>query len=159
MEPRLNLKEVAPEALRALHALDQYVTSSGFEPSLLDLVRLRASQINKCAYCIDAHTKDARARGETEQRIYALDAWRDTPFYTERERAALAWTEAVTLINESHVPDELYQSVRQQFSAKELVDLTVEVIYINGWTRLGISFRPVPGTYQPHKTVPVLEHA
>ena len=159
MEPRLNLKEVAPEALRALHALDQYVTSSGFEPSLLDLVRLRASQINKCAYSIDAHTKDARARGETEQRLYALDAWRDTPFYTERERAAMAWTEAVTLISESHVPEELYQSVRQQFSEKELVDLTLEVIYIDGWNRLGISFRPVPGTYQPHKTVPVLEHA
>lgn len=130
-------------------ALEKYVNQSGLERPLIELVKLRASQINGCAYCIDMHTKDARAAGESEQRLYALTAWRETPFYSERERAALAWTEAVTLIADGHVPDEVYEQARTQFSEKELVDLTMAVIAINGWNRLAISFRTVPGTYQP----------
>lgn len=159
MEPRLKYREVAPEGLRTMLNLEHYINTSGLEHSLLDLIRLRASQMNGCAFCIDAHTKDARAQGETEQGLYALGAWRDTPFYTDRERAALAWTEAVTLIDESSIPEELYESIRQQFSAKELVDLTLAVIAINGWNRLAVSFRTVPGSYQPHTKIPVLEHA
>ncbi len=129
--------------------LEDYVQSSGLEHGLLDLVKLRASQINGCAYCIDMHTKDARARGETEQRLYALDAWEETPFYTERERAALAWTEAVTRVFDGHVPDAVYETARKQFSEKELVNLTLAIVAINGWNRLAISFRTVPGSYQP----------
>ncbi len=151
MEPRLKSAEVDPEGYRAMINLDRYVRSSGLEHSLLELVKIRASQINGCAFCIDMHTKDARAEGETEQRIYALSAWQETPFFSERERAALAWTEALTLISENNVPDELYESVSQQFSEKELVDLTLAVIAINGWNRLAISFRSVPGSYQPKK--------
>lgn len=149
MEPRLNYKEVAPEGYRTMLALGHYVKVCGLETPLLELIRIRASQMNGCAFCIDMHTQDARAGGETEQRIYALDAWRETPFYTERERAALAWTEAVTLIGESHMPEDLYKSVSQQFSPKELVDLTLAVISINGWNRLAVSFRTVPGSYKP----------
>jgi len=149
VEARIEHTKVAPEALKAMSTLEAYVRRSGLEPSLLDLVRLRASQINGCAYCIDMHTKDARAAGETEQRLYELDAWREAPFYTERERAALAWTEAVTLVSEEHVPDNVYEAARRQFSEKELVDLTMAVVAINGWNRLAISFRAVPGTYQP----------
>lgn len=130
-------------------ALEKYVHNSGLEPSLIELVKLRASQINGCAYCIDMHTKDARAAGESEQRLYALSAWQETPFYSARERAALAWTEAVTLVANEHVPDDVYEHVREQFGDKELVDLTLAVIAINGWNRLAISFRSVPGTYQP----------
>lgn len=129
--------------------LEKYVRQSGLEPSLLELVRLRASQINGCAYCVDMHTKDARARGESEQRLYAVVVWREAPFFTERERAALAWTEAVTQVNWQHVPDEVYEVARKHFNEKELVDLTVAIIPINGWNRLAISFRTVPGTYQP----------
>ncbi len=132
-----------------MRGLENYVHQSGLEPSLLDLVKVRASQINGCAYCIDMHTKDARARGETEQRLYELDAWRETPFYTDRERAALAWTEAITLIGEGHAPDEVYEQAREQFGEKELVDLTLAIVAINGWNRLAIGFRSVPGTYQP----------
>ena len=149
MEPRIKYAQAAPEGYRAMAGLQRYVTNSGLEHSLLELIKIRASQINGCAYCIDMHTKDARAQGETEQRIYALSAWRETPFYTGRERAALEWTEAVTLIGESHIPDELYQSVGQYFTEKELVDLTLAVIVINGWNRLAISFRSLPGSYQP----------
>ncbi|HEX5505462.1 MAG TPA: carboxymuconolactone decarboxylase family protein [Thermomicrobiales bacterium] len=149
MEPRLEYAKVAPGASRAMSGLEQYVHQSGLEPALLELVKTRASQLNGCAYCLDMHTKDARARGETEQRLYALSAWRETPFYSERERAALAWTEAVTLIASGHVPDEVYDEVRRHFSDKELVDLTMAVVAINGWNRLAISFRTVPGTYQP----------
>lgn len=158
MEPRIKYAQVAPEGYRAMAGLQRYITNSGLEHSLLELVKIRASQINGCAYCIDMHTKDARAQGETEQRIYGLSAWHETPFYTDRERAALEWTEAVTLIGESHIPDELYQSVGQYFTEKELVDLTLAVIVINGWNRLAISFRSVPGSYQPvaapHPTPP-----
>ncbi len=149
MEPRLKSSQVDPEGYRAFLDLNKYIKSCGLEPSLIELVEIRASQINGCAFCIDMHTKDARARGETEQRIYALDAWQETPFYSDRERAALAWTEALTLISENHVPDELYNHVRQYFSEKELVDLSLAVITINGWNRLSISFRNVPGSYQP----------
>ncbi len=131
-----------------MYGLERHVRQSGLERPLLELVKLRASQINGCAYCIDMHTKDARAEGETEQRLYALAAWRETPFYTERERAALEWTEALTLISQNHVPDELFERVRQRFSEEELVNLTLAVVAINGWNRMAISFRTVPGSYQ-----------
>ncbi len=149
MEPRIKYAQAAPEGYRAMRNLEDYVQSSGLEHGLLDLVKLRASQINGCAYCIDMHTKDARARGETEQRLYALEAWEETPFYTERERAALAWTEAVTRVFDGHVPDAVYEMARKQFSEKELVNLTLAIVAINGWNRLAISFRTVPGSYQP----------
>ncbi len=148
MQPRLEAAKIAPEGYRALAALEQYVRRSGLETSLLELVRLRASQINGCAYCVDMHTKDARAEGETEQRLYAVSVWEETPFFTERERAALAWTEAVTLVGEHHVPDDVYELARGQFSEKELVDLTLAIIAINSWNRMAISFRAVPGSYQ-----------
>ena len=147
------LQQVDPanveRAMRAMFGLSGYQTHSGLEPSLLELVKLRASQINGCAYCLDMHTKDARARGESEQRIYLLDAWRESPFYSERERAALAWTEAVTLVAESRVPDAIYEEVRRQFSDDELLALTMSVITINAWNRLNVALRTVPGTYQP----------
>ena len=126
--------------------------ATGLEKPLLELIRLRASQINSCAFCIDMHSKDARAIGETEQRLYELDAWRETPFYTERERAALEWTEALTLVSQTHVPDAVYEEVRKQFNEKELVDLTYAVMAINSWNRLAISMRAVPGRYKPAAT-------
>jgi len=149
MQQRIDALKVAPDAYKAMASLENYIRQSGLEPRLLDLIKMRASQINGCAYCIDMHSKDARAAGETEQRLYELDAWRETPFYSDRERAALAWTEAVTLVNQSHVPDDVYESVRKQFPEKELVDLTMAVVQINAWNRFAISFRAVPGTYQP----------
>lgn len=151
MEPRIDLTKVTREAYNAMAHLEAYARHSGLEPSLLELVRLRASEMNGCAYCVDMHTKDARAAGETEQRLYTTTVWRETPFFTERERAALEWTEAVTDIAHGHVPDEIYNAVREHFSEKELVDLTMAVVAINGWNRLAISFRSVPGTYQPQK--------
>lgn len=151
MKERLNYKDVSPDAIKAMRGVEKYVRESGLERSLYELVKIRASQINGCAYCIDMHTKDARIAGETEQRIYALSAWRETPFYSERERAALAWTEALTLISENDVPDDLYETVSKQFSEKEMVDLTMAIIAINGWNRLAISFRTVPGTYMPQE--------
>jgi AhpD family alkylhydroperoxidase len=129
--------------------LENHTNESGLEPTLLDLIRLRASQINGCAFCLDMHWKDLRAAGESDQRLYSLDAWRETPFYTDRERAALAWTEAVTVIANDRVPDEVYEEARQHFSEKELADLTLAIIAINGWNRLNIAFRTVPGGYQP----------
>ena len=149
MQSRIEYMEIAPGVMKTLYGLEKYLAECGLEPSLIDLIKLRASQINGCAYCIDMHTKDARARGESEQRLYELVAWRETPFYTERERAALAWTEAVTLIAGSHVPDEVYEQARQQFSEQELVNLTLALVAINGWNRFAISFRTVAGTYQP----------
>ncbi len=149
MSARLDYRHIAREGVDKISSLEQYVASTALEPSLRELVKLRASQINGCAFCIDMHTKDARANGETEQRLYALSAWRETPFYTERERAALAWTEAVTLISASQIPDELYEATRRCFDERELVDLTLAIIAINSWNRLAISFRTVPGTYQP----------
>ena len=149
MSERIAYSKVTPEGYRAMSGLERYVRGSGLEPSLLELIKLRASQINGCAYCVDMHWKDARARGESEQRLYGLMAWRESPYYTERERAALAWTEAVTLIADSHVPDDLYEEVRQYFNETELVNLTFALVAINGWNRLAISFRTEPGTYQP----------
>ena len=150
MQPRIESHKVSPAAYHAMLGLENYVAkSSKLEPALLELVKMRASQINGCAYCLDMHSKDARANGETEQRLYALNAWRETPFFTDRERAALAWTEAVTLITEGHVPDALYEEVKQRFSDEELVNLTIALVAINGWNRLAISFRAVPGEYQP----------
>ena len=148
MQPRLDIQKFAP-AISAMQALESQVRKSRLEPSLLELVRMRASQINGCAYCLDMHSKDARAAGESEQRLYTLDAWRETPFFTDRERAALAWTEAVTLVSRDHVPDSVYEEVRQRFSEEELANLTLAVVAINGWNRLSISFRAVPGDYQP----------
>ena len=148
MSPRIEYHKAEPSALKAMLGLQAYVNESGIEHSLLELVKLRASQLNGCAYCIDMHTKDARARGETEQRLYALDAWRETPFYSERERAALAWAEAVTLLGDGHVPDAVYEQAREQFDEQELVKLTFALVAINGWNRLSIAFRAVPGTYK-----------
>lgn len=149
MEERMDYGKAAPGAMRAMNGLQTYVDHCGLEKLLLELVKTRASQINGCAYCIDMHTKDARAAGETEQRLYALSAWRETPFFSPRERAALEWTEALTLISETHVPDEIFEAVRPHFTDKELSDLTLAVILINGWNRYAISFRDVPGTYEP----------
>jgi len=149
MEPRINFYKAAPEGIKALRGLEHYLNQSGLEPSLRELIKTRASQINGCAYCIDMHTKDARAAGETEQRFYALNAWRETAFFTDRERAALEWTEAITLIRDGHAPDDVFFNVRQFFSEEELVNLTLAIVTINGWNRLAIAFRSVPGTYQP----------
>ena len=149
MQPRIEADKVAPDGIKAMWGLEHYVRHCGLEPALLELVKLRASQINGCAYCIDMHTKDARAHGEAEQRLYALNAWRETPFFSDRERAALAWTKAVTEVAQTHVPDDVYEAAHRHFNDKELVDLTLAVAAINGWNRLAISFRKVPGTYQP----------
>ena len=149
MKQRLNYAEVGQGALKAMLGLEAYLAESGLEASLLHLLKFRVSQINGCAYCLDMHSKDLRAAGETEQRLYLLDAWREAPFYTERERAALAWAEAVTLVTEGHVPDEVYEQARAQFGEEELVNLTLAVVAINGWNRLSIAFRVTPGSYQP----------
>ena len=146
---RLDYAKASPAGYQAMAGLERHVRNCGLEHSLLELVKTRASQINGCAYCIDMHTKDARAGGETEQRLYALSAWRETPFFTDRERAALEWTEALTLISENDVPDVLYEQVREHFSEEEIVNLSLAVIVINGWNRLAIPFRSVPGSYQP----------
>jgi AhpD family alkylhydroperoxidase len=149
MERRLNYWQVASEGATAFRQFNAYVEAGGLEASLLELVKMRASQINGCAYCLDMHSKDARAAGETEQRLYTLSAWRETPFFSERERAALAWTEAVTLISNGPITDALYEEASRQFSEKELADLTFAVIAINGWNRLAIPFRTPPGSYRP----------
>ncbi len=149
MAPRIDYAKASPEGSRAMSALEVYVRRSGLDHPLLELVKTRASQINGCAYCLDMHTKDARVGGETEQRLYTLSAWRETSFFTERERAALAWTEAVTRVWEHHVPDADYEAARAHFSEKELVDLTLAIVTINGWNRLAIAFRSEPGSYQP----------
>ena len=134
--------------ITALAGLEKYVRSSGLDTRLLELVRLRASQINGCAYCVDMHTKDARAEGETEQRLYAVSVWPEAPFFTERERMALEWTETLTLISERGVPDQVYEKARKIFSEKEIVDLSLAIIAINGWNRLAIGFRSVVGSYE-----------
>ncbi len=151
MQPRLDYTKVAPGGRDAMLGLERYIRGCGLETSLLELVKLRASQINGCAYCVDMHTKDARAEGETEQRLYAVAVWHEAPFFTERERAALEWTETVTRISESHVPDQVYERARKHFSEKELVDLTFAIVAINGWNRLSVSFRSLAGIYQPVK--------
>jgi AhpD family alkylhydroperoxidase len=145
MQARIDYNKASPEAFQAMLGLEKCVRRSGLEQSLLDLVRMRASQINGCAYCLDMHSKDARAAGETEQRLYELNAWRETPFYTDRERAALAWTETITRIADTHAPDDDFQEVREQFDENELVDLTLAIVAINGWNRLSIGFRVPPG--------------
>src|SRR5919202_3812722 len=149
MKTRFDGMKVAPGAYQAMYGLEQYLHGCGLEESLLHLIKLRASQINGCAYCLDMHWKDLRALGEVEQRLYSLDAWREYPYYTERERAALKWTEAVTLVTRGHVPDSVYEEVRPHFSDKELADLTLAVATINAWNRLSIAARLEPGTYQP----------
>jgi len=148
MQPRVEYTKHAQEAQRSLYALERYLFSSGLDHKLLHLIKTRASQINGCAYCIDMHSKDARAGGETEERLYELDAWRETPFYSDKERAALEWTESVTLVSQTHVPDEVFENLQKHFSEKEIVDLTLAVGMINLWNRLAISMRAVPGTYQ-----------
>src|SRR6266700_82426 len=146
MTSRLENREAAKGAIEAMLGLEKYLAQSGLEPVLLDLVRLRASQINGCAYCLDMHWKDLRARGENEQRLYLLDAWRESPFYSDRERAALAWTEALTRITDGHVPDAVYEIARAQFSEEELVNLSTAIVAINAANRLNIAFRTVPGS-------------
>lgn len=149
MKQRLDYQKVAGGAFRAMLGMENYVRQSGLEHSLIELVKTRASQINGCAYCLDMHTKDARAAGETEQRLYCLSAWRETSFYTERERAALELTEAVTLIAQGGVSDEIYEHARAHFTEEELVNLVTTIIAINGWNRLALSFHTEAGTYQP----------
>ena len=146
---RLRYARVSPEGYKAMKALSDYGENCGLEHPLLELVKTRASQINGCAFCLDMHSQDARAAGETEQRLYLLAAWREAPFYTNRERAALAWTEAVTLVAQSRVPDEVYEEALRHFSEKELADLTFAVVAINSWNRLAVSFRLPPGAYHP----------
>jgi AhpD family alkylhydroperoxidase len=152
MQARLEVQKISPAAYKAMLGLETFVRKqSKLEPALLQLVKMRSSQINGCSFCIDMHSKDARAEGETEQRLYALSAWEETPFFTDRERAALALTEAITLVSEDHVPDGVYERAKQSFSPEELVNLTLAIITINGWNRLAITFRFVPGEYQPKK--------
>lgn len=151
MKNRMDYKTTAPEGIKAMWGLETYVRHCGLEHSLLELVKTRASQINGCAFCLDMHTKDARAQGETEQRLYTLSAWHETSFFTDRERAALAWAEAVTRIADTHAPDDVYELACKHFSEKELVDLTLAIVAINGWNRLAICFRTEAGTYQPPK--------
>ncbi|MGB8995739.1 MAG: carboxymuconolactone decarboxylase family protein [Pseudonocardiaceae bacterium] len=149
MESRLSLTELTADLYRRMAAVSSAVHSCGLDHQLLELIKMRASQINGCAYCIDMHSKDARARGETEQRLYALNAWRETPFYTERERAALALTEAITLITEGHVSDDVYEQARRVFDEKEVGQIVWAAAVINTWNRLAIAARSVPGSYQP----------
>lgn len=151
MKSRFNYVGVAPGVYKAMGAVEGYLGECGLEESLLHMVKLRASQLNGCAYCLDMHWKDLRAIGETEQRLYSLDAWRECPFYSDRERAALAWTEAVTRVADGHVDDAVYEEVRQHFTERELADLTFAVAAINTWNRLAIAARVVPGSYQPAK--------
>jgi len=148
MEHRLNPYKASPKGYQALAALEHFVMSCGIERPLLELVKMRASQINGCAYCLDMHSKDARALGETEQRLYLLSVWRESPFYSERERAALEWTEAITLIAGIQIPDDLYERVAKQFNPEELANLTLAIGTINSWNRLSIPFRVVPGSYK-----------
>jgi len=147
MEPRISVAEKGARAVMAMYGISAYLSKSRIEKPLQDLIHYRVSQINGCAYCLDMHSKDLRAAGETEQRLYMLDAWRESPFYTERERAALGWAEAVTNVAEGHVPDEAYEAAREQFSEEDLIDLTLSVIAINGWNRLMIALRTPAGTY------------
>src|SRR5215470_6277834 len=141
MKPRLNFYQAAPDTIKALVAVEDQVKASGLEQSLIELVKTRASQINGCAYCINMHTADARKYGETEQRLYLLSAWRESPLYTERERAALAWTDALTLISETHAPDDVYEAMRKHFNETETANLTTLIGVINTWNRIAIGFR------------------
>jgi AhpD family alkylhydroperoxidase len=152
MQPRIDYRKYAQEPLQQLLAIEKYIAERGLEPKLIHLIKMRASQINGCAYCLDMHSIDARAAGESEQRLYTLDAWRETPFFSERERAALAWTEAVTLISQTHAPDDVYAEMQKHFSEKEIVDLTLVAAMINLWNRVAITTRAVPGHYKPAKS-------
>src|SRR6201991_33384 len=143
MTPRIDFQKMGPKPMQLLLAIEGYLKECGLDHGLLALIKMRASQINGCAYCLDMHSKDARAEGETEQRLYALPAWEETPFFTDRERAALALTEAVTLVGEGHVPDAVYERAKKSFSDEELVNLTLAIVVINGWNRLCITFRAV----------------
>jgi len=154
MAPRIDFFHDYGQLVKPLRDIETYLRGCGLDSRLLHLIKMRASQINGCAYCLDMHSKDARAEGESEQRLYALDAWRETPFYSERERAALAWTEAVTRVAEGHVPDSVYETVRSQFSEAELMSLTLAITNINAWNRLAIALRSVPGSYQPMRSNP-----
>ena len=149
MEARFNFFAVAPDAYKAMSGLEQYLRGCKLEEPLLHLVKLRASQVNGCAFCIDMHWKDLRETGEEEHRLYGLDAWHESPWYSDRERAALAWTEALTLLTDGHVPDSVYEEARKQFSEKELSDLTLAVVAINGWNRICIAARTLPGSHKP----------
>ena len=151
MGARMNYAKAAPGVMRAMSGLDDYLADCGLEPALRELVKLRASQINGCAYCVDMHSLDARALGETEQRLYALPVWQEAPFFSDRERAALLWTEKLTLISLDHVPDQVYEQVRPHFSDEEMANLTLAIATINAWNRFGIGFRDVPGRYKPAK--------
>jgi AhpD family alkylhydroperoxidase len=152
MKPRIDYLQAAPTVIHAMLGLEKYLRTTKLDESLVLLICLRASQINGCAYCIDMHWKDLKTAGESDQRLYGLDAWEESPYYSERERAALAWTEAVTNVRDGHVPDEVYEKIRQQFAEKDLADLTLAIAAINSWNRLNIAARTIPGTYQPAKT-------
>lgn len=149
MKQRLNAAQVAPEAYKIMYEFEKYAKTTGFDPKLIELIKIRASQMNGCAYCLDMHTKDARAMGETEQRIYCLNAWRESPFYSDAERAAIELTEAVTLISTHRIPDKLYHHVREHFDEKQYVDLIILINTINSWNRLSIAMNSVPGDYTP----------
>jgi AhpD family alkylhydroperoxidase len=149
MEQRIDISKCAQDTPKSLFALEKYIATCGLDHKLIHLLKMRASQINGCAYCLDMHSKDARALGETEQRLYELNAWRETPFYTDLERAALEWTESLTLVSQTHVPDETYEAVKEHFSEKEIVDLSIIVGLINLWNCLAISARTLVGTYKP----------
>jgi len=149
MEPRIDYRKYAPEATKAMLELEKYIAGCGLDHKLIHLLKMRASQINGCAFCIDMHSKDARALGETEQRLYELDAWRETPFYSDQERAALQWIEAITEVSETHVPDSAFDEAKKQFNEKEIVDLTIVAGVINLWNRIAIATRAVPGHYKP----------
>ncbi len=151
MEPRFNAATASPTGYKGLLMMEQYLSKCGLEEKLLHLIKLRVSQINGCAFCLDMHWKDLRAIGEAEQRLYSLDAWRECPYYSDRERAALTWAEALTLITNGHVPDSIYEEVQPHFDEKEISDLTYAVVTINAWNRLAISSRTPPGTYKPAK--------
>jgi AhpD family alkylhydroperoxidase len=152
MQPRIDYRKYAPEALQSMLGLEKYIAACGLDRKLVLLMKMRASQINGCAYCLDMHSIDARAEGETEQRLYTLDAWRETPFFSDRERAALAWTEAITRVSEGHVPDAVFEEVKKYFSEKEIIDLTIVATTINMWNRLAISTRAAPGRYHAAKS-------
>jgi len=158
VQPRFSYAKLSPDAYQAMIALERYLAQSSIEKNLLHLIKFRVSQINGCAFCLDMHSKDLRALGESEQRLYSLDAWRECPYYTERERAALAWAEALTLITQGHAPDAVYAQLHAHFNEQEVSDLTFAIATINAWNRLAISARTVPGSYQPataHQTVSV----
>jgi AhpD family alkylhydroperoxidase len=152
MTPRLDYQAFSPDALAAMRALERHLSSCGLDHTLIHLLKMRASQINGCAYCLDMHSIEAREAGETEQRLYALNAWRETPFFSDRERAALAWIEALTLVATSHVPDTVFAEVQGQFSDQEIVDLTYLAAAINSWNRIAVAMRSLPGQYRARRT-------